>query len=135
MVQSFGGFGHTDGKFQYPLGFTIGPKGNVYVSDTGNGRIQVFENDGNFKYKITGDLMTPSGIKVDGEDHIYISDPTNGKITVTSYWGEEEGAIGNKGVKRNRLYFPEGLELVGDQLFVADKGNNRIVVYKISKHN
>ena len=39
----------TTGQFNTPHGIAIDAQGNVYVADTGNKRIQVFDGDGNFK--------------------------------------------------------------------------------------
>ena len=38
----FGGHGIEDGKFSFPIGIAVDDRGRVYVSDTANGRIQIW---------------------------------------------------------------------------------------------
>ena len=40
----FGSKGSDDGEFNHPHGIAIGPNGKIYVSDTGNKRVQLFSN-------------------------------------------------------------------------------------------
>ena len=42
------GTGEGNGALFYPLSFDVGPDGRVYVLDAGNGRIAVFDEEGNF---------------------------------------------------------------------------------------
>lgn len=43
VLANFGGQGGEPGQFQFPTGVDIGPDGKVYVMDTWNHRIQVFD--------------------------------------------------------------------------------------------
>ncbi len=40
-----------DGQFREPWGIAVAPDGTIFVADTWNGRIQVFDNEGNFLRK------------------------------------------------------------------------------------
>jgi DNA-binding beta-propeller fold protein YncE len=42
------GFGTGNGQFDFPRGIEIDPKGNVFVADSGNDRIQKFTNTGKY---------------------------------------------------------------------------------------
>ena len=46
-LSKFGSYGSGDGQFNYPQGLTFNSKGQLYVVDYGNHRVQVF--DGNRK--------------------------------------------------------------------------------------
>lgn len=48
FVKAWGSFGSGPGQFFLPSGIAVGPTGDVYVCDSGNHRIQKFDNDGNF---------------------------------------------------------------------------------------
>lgn len=49
FVKSWGKKGTATGEFADVRGVAVDAKGNVYAADGGNKRIQVFDNDGNFK--------------------------------------------------------------------------------------
>ena len=82
--------GTADGQFNRPAGITIDPDlGKVYVSDTANNRIQVFDTDGNFIKKWgslgtgNGQFARPDGIFFEQmEKAIYVADRQNHKIQV-----------------------------------------------------
>jgi uncharacterized protein (TIGR03663 family) len=86
-----------DAKFYGPRGVAVGPDGNVYVTDTGNKRVLVFDPNGNFVSKIDsgmsptrvapdypfnqpGELNEPIGIAVDKQKNVYVADTNNQRI-------------------------------------------------------
>ncbi len=52
FIKSWGSRGSGPGQFNIPHSLAIDLQGNVYVADTENKRIQVFDPDGNFKSQI-----------------------------------------------------------------------------------
>lgn len=86
-----------DTGFYGPRGVAIGPDGNVYVTDTGNKRVLIFDPDGNLVRKIEsgmsptrfgpdypftqpGELNEPIGIAVDPQGNVYVADVNNKRI-------------------------------------------------------
>ena len=61
FIRSWGSNGTEPGQFNTLHTIATDADGNVYVGDRSNNRIQVFDNDGNFKQEITG-IGAPWGI-------------------------------------------------------------------------
>jgi DNA-binding beta-propeller fold protein YncE len=80
-----GGSGTADGLFNSPRGVYVGPTDHMFVADTGNNRIQVFEDisfDGKFGTAGTGDgqFNAPSDVTVDANGYVYVADTGNNRI-------------------------------------------------------
>lgn len=70
------GMGTLPGEFQGPTAVAIDPRNqNILVSDTGNGRVQIFDNDGNFIREFGGAdrNFAPGAIRVDSFGAIYVA--------------------------------------------------------------
>ncbi len=75
--------GTGNGEFKSPGAMAIDETGNVYVCDTGNKRIQVFDSEGNFQFAFSSfdapapapdGLQHPVGITVGPNGHVWVSD-------------------------------------------------------------
>ena len=95
ILDSWGTFGeHTSpgnvgqGEFYGPRGITISPTGQVFVADTGNKRVQVFDSTGQFLFlwggggSLSGYLEEPVGIAIGPNSEIYVADTWNRRIQV-----------------------------------------------------
>ena len=60
FVKSWGSKGTEPGQFATVRAIAVDAQGNVYVADSGNKRIQVFDSNGTFKTQITN-VGTPPG--------------------------------------------------------------------------
>ena len=101
-VKTWGQKGSAPGEFSAPHSVATDAKGNVYVADRGNKRIQVFDNDGNFLKQWPADAqaicITPGPNQVvystDNIRPIYKFD-LNGKLLgVFGEQGTQTGQIG-----------------------------------------
>jgi DNA-binding beta-propeller fold protein YncE len=92
FITTWGTFGQTGvdavDSFYGPRGIAVDSQGRVYIADTGNKRIVVFDSDGNF---ITyfgsagldpGLFDEPVGVAVDQEGMVYVTDTWNQRVQV-----------------------------------------------------
>ncbi|XP_078581874.1 uncharacterized protein LOC144865180 [Branchiostoma floridae x Branchiostoma japonicum] len=63
---TFGGEGSGIGQFDYPAGLTVSDDGEIFVTDRGNQRIQVFTLQGTFVRQFP--TVVPGGQKIDPQD-------------------------------------------------------------------
>jgi len=78
----------TPGDFGAPQGVAVDQDGNVYVTDTLNNRVEIFDADGNFisEFGRPGDgpgyFARPKGIAIDGDGHIWVADQMQDRLQV-----------------------------------------------------
>jgi uncharacterized protein (TIGR03663 family) len=95
LVTYWGVFQDTGGQLLEPQGMFYGPRdiaidadGNLYVTDTGNKRVQKFDAEGNPLGQwggagpAAGQFLEPVGIAIDQEGQIYVADTWNQRIQV-----------------------------------------------------
>jgi DNA-binding beta-propeller fold protein YncE len=71
FVKTWGSKGAEAGQFDMPNSVAVDAQGNVYVADLGNKRIQVFDNDGNFRSEIKG-VGAPWAICISPGSHQFL---------------------------------------------------------------
>ena len=98
LVATWGSLGADDGRFNNPTGIAVDGEGNVYVADTGNDRIQKFDNTGAFLLKWgtrgsgDGEFYSPRNIALDADGMVYVVDGSRiqvfaGNGTFIKKWG------------------------------------------------
>lgn len=77
FVKSWGRTGSKPGEFRSPHGLAFDSRGRLFVADTGNNRLQIFDQDGRFLAAWT-QFGRPSGIFIDKNDTLYCADAESG---------------------------------------------------------
>ena len=134
---TFGTPGDKPGQFLHPMGIDISKTGQVFIADTGNHRIQVFDSQGRFRsqfpVKKSAGENPPAPVDVqalDRKNYIYISDKDNHKIKVHHPDGEFVFEWGGFGTVQGRFRYP-GILAANEynQILVVDVLNTRIQVF------
>jgi sugar lactone lactonase YvrE len=152
----------TPGDFGAPQGVAVDGDGNVFVTDTLNNRVEIFDADGNFisTFGKAGDgpgyFSRPKGIAVDSDGHIWVADEMQDRLQVfnregrlLTYIGQGHGELPGQfkalvGVaidKQNRVYtseqYPGRLQMfryVSDTEAAADKAKHDEELQKAAQH-
>jgi predicted membrane-bound mannosyltransferase/DNA-binding beta-propeller fold protein YncE len=153
FITMWGHFGESGGRaegaqgtFFGPRGVAVDEQGRVFVTDTGNKRVQVFDSNGAFLFQFGGggllenNLDEPVGIDIGPDGQIVIADTWNGRIQVFTPDGEPLTRWDVNGwfdllqpdQGRNNVGKPY-LE-VDDQglVYVSDQAGTRILVFDLS---
>jgi sugar lactone lactonase YvrE len=117
----------TPGDFAKPTGLAVDAEGNLYVCDTLNNRIEIFDADGKFisTFGKNGDgpgyFSRPKGVAIDGDNHIWVSDGMQDRVQVFNQEfqllisfgghgllpGQFQGLVGIAIDKNNRVFTSE----------------------------
>jgi DNA-binding beta-propeller fold protein YncE len=76
------------GDFARPAGVAVDSDGNLYVADTLNNRVEIFDGDGKFvsTFGKAGDgpgyFSRPKGVAIDSDGHIWVTDGMQDRVQV-----------------------------------------------------
>ncbi|MGC9398109.1 MAG: C1 family peptidase [Anaerolineae bacterium] len=127
---------HFGDYWRGPTDVAVNSSGNVYVADTGNHRIQVFDSSGTY-VKTLGSLgsgdnqfQDPYGIAVDGNGNIYVADEENHRVQIFNSGHTYQATLGvtdEPGGDNNRFDHPRGVAVDSEgRVYVADLDNARV---------
>ncbi len=107
----------TPGDFSRPTNAAVDQEGNLYVTDTFNDRVEIFDADGNFirEFGKPGDgpgyLARPKGIALDSDGHIWVADAMQDRIQVFTPEGKLLIWIGNHGLLPGQFSMVAGITI------------------------
>ena len=152
QIGATGAPGAAAGQFNFPRAVAVDAAGLVYIADSGNNRVQIFNPDGSFLRQFgsackldtgegcqgdgRGQLNEPWGIAVGGDGSIYVSDTWNHRIqkfdnqgNFITMWGRFDSTGGELGAP-SVFYGPRSLVVGQDgNVYVMDTGNKRVQVF------
>jgi len=127
------GAGHGPSKFNRAEGLSLDATGNLYVADSCNHRVQVFDGDGLFLREYggpgtaRGEFSYPYDVRVDEQGRQYVCEFGNSRVTVLDADDRVLEIIGSAGSAPGRFNNPWSLALDSrGNLYVADSQNHRV---------
>lgn len=122
--------GGDEKHFRAPDDLVFASNGDIFVADSGNGRIVRLNKNGQFvsqwgkKGKENGQFSTAHGLAIDSRDRVYVADRGNNRVQVFAPSGEHVATWDGFGN-------PFGLLVVGKQLIVSEGDKNRMFHFDI----
>lgn len=119
--KEFGGNGNNPGQFHGPEGLCFDAKGNIYVTDSGNNRVQKFAPDGSFILSFgkegtyEGELSKPADVAVK-DSRVYVCDSGNSRLAVFDDSGNFVENISIDG-----LSVPRGITVRENFIVISDE--------------
>ena len=137
LLRTFGRHGNNPGEFNYPTCLTLA-KGELYVADTMNARVQVLDVETGQPKRIIGErglnvgnLVRPKGVAVDDEGNVYVVESYHDHLLVFNKNGEFLMPIGGTGNEVGMFYLPSGVWIdEHNRIFVADMFNGRVALFQ-----
>ena len=129
-ILQFGGKGNRDNQLSSPYGITA-HNGKVYVTDTDNKRVSVFQSSGQFCHIIgDGHLNIPFDVVVNNDHQLLVADHGNHCIYTFSIDGHFMNKFGTHGTGKKLFCKPRNLTVdLNEFILVSDFGNYRISVF------
>lgn len=130
--------GADNAHLSWPWGVTVAADGAVYIADTGNNRVQIFDNDLNYQATLgTGacgdgvdEFCGPHKVALDASGRLYVADTWNQRVQVFDSGHKLMATLGITGETGNdnlHFYNPYGVAVDGaGHIYVADEGNKRV---------
>lgn len=121
-----------------PNAVTVDQDENIYISDSGNQRVVIYDNKGNFKRLLNGNkdgkgdskFVNPRGLAVDSKGTLYMIDNMTHFVYGFNKKGEQIYQFGGLGAEKEQFFLPNGLYIdEKSQLFITDTFNQRVAVY------
>jgi DNA-binding beta-propeller fold protein YncE len=137
LVRVIGHRGEGDGEFNFPTHVAV-HNGELYVTDTMNSRIQVFNAEGEVMSRkfgerglYVGQMVRPKGVAVDEEGNVYVVEGYYDHLLVYNSEGRFLLGIGGTGASTGKFFLPAGVWVDSrNRVFVADMLNGRVVVFQ-----
>jgi DNA-binding beta-propeller fold protein YncE len=132
------GRGDCAGCLLFPTFVTVDKSGRVFVANTLNGRVEVFDADGTYLRRLGergnafGMFDKPKGVALDTYGNVFVVDSGWSNVQIFNESGEVLLFFGGRGTAPGLLSNPTGIAIDGqNRIYVADFLNSRVAVYDL----
>ena len=129
IISSIGTLGDKPGQFNFPNGIKLSKNGEIFVCDSRNKRIQVFDRDLKLLRIIRANFHFPADLDFDEAGNIYVVEIYNHRVQVLTPQGQHIRNIGQYGSGKGELHRPVSAAIHRDMVYVTDGVNKRISVF------
>ena len=134
-ISSIGTQGNKPRQFNYPNGIRLSKDGEIYVCDSRNHRVQVFDQDLKL-LRVIGSQGTadgcfgiPDDLDFDEAGNIYVVEEDNHRVQVLTPQGQHIRYIGGYGNGKGELDNPMSAAVYQNMIYITDNNNKRISVF------
>ncbi|MDO8478694.1 MAG: SMP-30/gluconolactonase/LRE family protein [Candidatus Rokubacteria bacterium] len=139
LIGTIGGErGEGPGQFLFPTYLAVDDTGNLYVTDTLNSRVQVFDPDGKYVKTVGqrgsawGMFDKPKGVALDSFGNVYVADGGWSNVQIFNPKGQVLLFFGGRGPIPGMLKNPTAIVIdKSNRIYVADYLNHRVEVYQL----
>lgn len=139
LVGKLGGEkGEAPGRFLFPTYVSVDPQGHVYVTDTLNSRVQMFDADGKYvksfgqRGNSWGMFDKPKGLALDSFGNLYVADSGWSNVQIFNPKGQILLFFGGRGPIPGMLKNPTAVTIdPQNHIYVADYLNHRVDEYRL----
>ncbi len=134
------GKGHsltTPGDFSKPTNVAVDQEGLVYVTDTWNDRVEIFDPDGKFirTWGKAGDgpgyFARPKGIAIDGDGHVWVADGVQDRVQVFTPEGQLLIWMGGHGSYPGQFNALAGIAIdKNNRVFTSEQYAGRVQMFR-----
>lgn len=131
----YGKFG--GGEFDKPMAVTVANE-RIYVSDTNNKRVQIFDYEGNpiktfgERGSKPGQFQFPYGLAGDSQGNIYVADLYNGTVSKHDKDGKFVGLFAEKQPSEKIFEGPAGMAIRDDKVYVTDVKQHVLKIFDLN---
>jgi DNA-binding beta-propeller fold protein YncE len=124
-LKAWGKKGKGEGEFNLPHAVRLDSKGQVYVGDRENNRIQVFDQEGHFLRQFGG--FAPFGMFITPNDTLFVADGRGNKVMKMTLEGKVLASWGVLGSEPGNFNMPHGITVGADgAVYVAEVNGKRL---------
>ena len=121
-------------KFGIPTGIVPAKNGLIYVADSDQKKIHVFDGKGTYRtaFGSSEDFQRPAGLAINESlSRLYVADSFGHGVTVFSLSGQKLFRFGTPGTKEGELHFPTNIAVDrrNGNIAIADTQNFRVQVF------